>query len=243
MTSDVILSRCCMVGPGGYFHPGVGPAEVDGAVTVRIDFCRPEADPDPAQSEFPTYWCAFSIVYGEVVIYSTGDLNRACGIDATNALLSAMRSAVSRMEIRAFDALDGSGRFGDVIPYLDAIPPEWWHDMRYAGSDPDWIAEQKVVFQRADGERIDGVIGIGCPSSGAPPDYPPSCDTSLYGLEEKRRIQITSDSAFHALQLAMASMATRLRAFPDAGGRVLTPSGDADVDLAAMFGPLVEVAP
>jgi hypothetical protein len=238
MSRDIIVSRKCTVGPNGYFRPGVGPAEdgsvFDGAVVVSLDFARPEPDADDDPALFPTYWCEYSIRYGDVAIR----IDKDCGMDATGALLAAIRMAVHRMDLPAFDAIDGSGRFGNVIPYLDAIPREWFEDMRYAGSDPEWTAEERVVFQHADGRRAYGRIALGYPKSGYD-EHKPWCVAKLDGIDADWRVgHIEGDTPFNALHLAIASLAARLRTFIADGGRVLDPDGDRDVDLTAFFGKL-----
>lgn len=236
--SDIIISRRCMVGPGGYFRFGVGAAEVDGAVIVSIDIFRPEPDPECGLEECPDYLCDFTITYGTTIIYSGFDRGGpyGVGIDAVAALLSAARHASRRLRGRVFHAIDGSGRFGHVIPYLDAIPEEFFEDMLHAGTDPDVTAEERVIFQRADGNRVSGRIELGYPHRGWDV-HKPTCRSWLDGLDE-RWTDHEADTPFQAHQVAMASLANRLRAFVDGGGRVLRPDGGAEVDLAGILGPL-----
>ena len=236
MTREVIVSRQCMVGPNAYFRPGVGPAD-EGAVIVSIDFYRPEPDPDMDPTMFPTYWCEYAIRYGDATIYA----NKECGMDATGALLRAMSNATHRIDIPGFDALDGSGRFGNVIPYLEAIPKEFFEDTRHAGTDPDVTAAQQVIFQHQDGRRVPGRIALGYPHLGYG-EHKPSCHAALEGLDEHHGLTLEGDTPFQALQLAMASLATRLRAFIASGGSVLTADGGGEVDLEALLGPLLRDA-
>jgi hypothetical protein len=227
-----------MVGPDGYFRPGVGLTEdgkvVEGAVVVSIDFFRPEPDPDMDPNLFPEYWCDYEIKYGGEVIHADKDQ----GMDSIGALLRSMVSAVRCVDNPYFNAIDGSKKYRDVIPYITAIPTEWFFDMRIAGTEPTWITEEQVLFHHPDGSRVPGHIAIGCPRTGYA-EYKPYCNSSLTGLEDRYAARAEGDTPSHALQLAMASLATRLHAFIAGGGRVLKPDGDGEVDLEAIFGPLM----
>jgi hypothetical protein len=223
-----------MVGPNGYF----GGEAVDGAVLVRVDFFRPEPDLDEGPANYPLHWCEYEIVYGREVIHAY----KESGMDSVDALLRAMRNAATRFDIPYFNKIDADKKYRDVIPYITAIPPEWFHDMRIAGTEPDVITEHPVIFQHPDGQRVPGSIALGYPSLGYA-EIKPWCNASLTGLEDRPSWREEGESPFHALQLAMASLATRLRAFIASGGRVLKPEGDGDVDLEAFFGPLLADPP
>jgi hypothetical protein len=229
MTKDIIVSRQCMVGPDGYF--GFGGDAVDGAVVVRVDFFRPEPDLD----ELPAcYWCEYEIVYDGQVIHAW----KMMGMDSVESLLSAMVDACHHFDGQYFNKIDADKRYRDVIPYMPAIPPEWLHHMRFAGTWPDWTAEQPAIFLHADGRRVTGRIALGYPLPAAGP-YRASCRTLLDGIDEGRGERIEADMQLQALQLAMASLATRLRAFLAEGGRVLNPDGEGEADLEALLGPLM----
>lgn len=229
MTRDVIVSRQCMVGPNGYF----GGEAIDGAVAVRVDFFRPEPDPEEGPGYYPMHWCEYEIVYEGWVIHAW----KMMGMDSVDALLRSMVDAVDHFDRPYFNKIDADRRYRDVIPYITAIPLEWFHDMRLAGIWPDWTAEQPVIFLHADGRRVTGRIALGYPLPPAGP-YRASCRTFLEGLDEGRVDPIQADTQLQALQLAQASLASRLRAFIAGGGRVLTPDSQGDVNLEAIFGPL-----
>jgi hypothetical protein len=225
-----------MVGPDGYFRPGVGPAD-PGAVIVSVDFFRPEPDLDMDPEMFPTYWCDYEIRYGGELIHAY----KASGMDSINALLRAMVDATGRFDGPYFNAIDGSRRYGDVIPYIRAIIKEWFDDMRIAGVEPTWIANESVIFQHADGRRVPGRIAVGCPMDGND-QHKPYCNASLTGLEDRHAWHEDGDTPLQALRLAMSSLGDKLHSFLAGGGRVLTPAGDGDVDLESYFGPLLRAA-
>ena len=233
MTKDIIVSRQCMVGPNGYFDIEA----VDGSVLVSVDFFRPEPDPEEGPASYPLHWCEYRIVYGGEVIH----VWKMMGMDSVDALLSAMRDAMNSFEGPHFNKIDADKKYRDVIPYIGAIQPAWLHNMRFAGTWPDWTAQHDVIFQHADGRDVPGRIELGYPLPGAGP-YNPSCRASIDGLEKSYRVKMEAESPLHALQLAMASLATRLRTFIAGGGRVLTPDGGSDVNLEALFGPLMRDA-
>jgi hypothetical protein len=162
---------------------------------------------------------------------------KSSGMDSVAALLSAMVDAAGRFDAPYFNKIDADKKYRDVIPYITAVHPEWFHDMRIAGTEPNFTADEPVIFQHADGRRAAGRIALGYPWPGHA-EYKPICRALLDGLDEHRGVTLEADTPFQALQLAMASLATRLRAFLAAGGRVLTPAGDADIDLGTLFGPL-----
>lgn len=230
MTKDIIVSRQCVVGPNGYF----GVEVVDESVLVRVDFFRPEPDFDEGPANYPLHWCEYQIVYGGEVIH----VWKMMGMDSVGALLSSMVDAARHFDGPHFNKIDADKRYCDVIPYISAIPPEWFHDMRIAGTWPTWIADEPVVFLYSDGRRVPGRIALGYPLPVAGP-YRASCDTLLDGIDDGRGVMLEADTPFHALQLAMSSLATRLSTFLANGGRVLTPEGDGEVNLEAFFGPLL----
>lgn len=227
MTRDVIVSRSCMVGPNGYF----GGEAVDGAVLVRVDFFRPEPDLEEGPAYYPLHWCEYEITYGGEVIH----VWKMMGMDSVEALLSSMVDAVRHFDDPYFNRIDADKKYRDVIPYISAIPPEWFHGMRFAGTWPIWISEEPVIFVHADGRRVTGRIALGYPLPQAGV-YRAECDTLLEGLDDGRGEPLEGDTPFQALQLAMASLATRLRTFIADGGRVLKPDGG-EVNLEALFGP------
>jgi hypothetical protein len=223
-----------MVGPNGYFRPGADAGATDGSVIVSIDFYRPDPDPEMDPNMFPAYWCEYEIKYGDEVIHADKDT----GMDSSNALLRAMVHAASRFDGPYFNAIDGAKKYRDVIPYIGAIPKEYLADMRIAGTEPTWIAEEHVIFQHSDGRRVPGRIAVGCPRPGYA-ENKPWCKASLEGLDDRDEWRVHGETPLQALYLAMSSMGGKLHSFLADGGRVLNSDGDGEVSLDAYFGPLL----
>jgi hypothetical protein len=116
----------------------VGPADRD-AVIVSVDFFRPEPDPGMDPSMFPTHWCDYEIRYDGEVIHAY----KASGMDSINALLRAMADATCRFDGQYFNAIDGTKKYSDVIPYMSSIIKEWFDDMRFAEVDPTQITKME----------------------------------------------------------------------------------------------------
>ncbi len=100
-----------------------------------------------------------------------------------------------------------------------------------------WIAEERVVFVLPDGRRSVGRIAVGLPTVG--PDNA-SCLISLDGLEPCP--SIGGVSTLQALLLATRFLGMRLHDFRSCGGRVLDPETDEELDVRALFGPLLAAA-
>jgi hypothetical protein len=112
MSSEIIVSRQCSVGPNGAFSHGAG----QGPVTISINFYRPVPHPEYA----PDHQCTYEIKYGDDVVRTSSVVN----IDGVSALLSAMRNAVIDIET------------GCLEKWNISIPKEYLEDMRTAGATP-----------------------------------------------------------------------------------------------------------
>lgn len=98
-----------------------------------------------------------------------------------------------------------------------------------------WIAEQRVTWAFASGERRPGRIAIGMPMVVS--DVEASCWYSLDGLEYVAGPVLGSDP-LQALCMALRFVGLKLHTFMARGGRVLGDDGD-DVGIEAVFGPLL----
>jgi hypothetical protein len=98
-----------------------------------------------------------------------------------------------------------------------------------------WIAEQRVTWALASGERRPGRIAIGMPI--AISEVEASCWYALDGLEYVAGPMLGSDT-MQALCMALRFVGWKLHAFLARGGRVLDDDGE-DVGIEAVFGPLL----
>jgi hypothetical protein len=181
----------------------------------------------------PRHTGEYRIVYGGDIIH----VLKTPGTDSVEALLTAMRDAARHFDGPYFNKIEVDKRDRDVIPYISAIPSGWLHNLRFAGTWPTWTVEEPAVFLHPDGQRVPGRIAIGYPVPPADP-YRAECQALIDGIDGRVE-SFEADTPLTALQLAMASLAGKLRAFLAGGGRVLRPEGDADADLEALFGPML----
>lgn len=98
-----------------------------------------------------------------------------------------------------------------------------------------WIAEEPVVFLRPDGQRIAGRIVVGQPERVETGEA--RCAVLLEGLEQT--LPIHGESTLQALLLGVRFLGMRLHDFRSKGGRIVDPEDDSDVELEALFGPLL----
>ena len=120
---------------------------------------------------------------------------------------------------------------------------------RYGFSMSQWIAEEKVVFVKADGARIAGRIAVAAP---VVREQDCACEVVTEGLE--RSYTIFGDSTLQALLLGVRFLGARLHDHLSRGLRVeleggedgdddATHDGDKDVNvIAVLFGPLLRAA-
>jgi hypothetical protein len=92
----------------------------------------------------------------------------------------------------------------------------------------NWIAED-VIFVAATGERTHGRIAVGIPQQDD--ENTAGCAVALEGLDPPMPGPIRGPSEFTALLNAIAYLDRRIRGFTSAGGRVLFPGEEEDVDL------------
>lgn len=238
MTRDIIVSRTCMVGPGGYFRPGVGPAG-DDAVIVSIDFYRPEPDPEMDPSKFPSYSCDYEIKYGGEVIHAY----KASGMDRIGALLQAMVYVASHFDNQYFNAIDDSS----AIPYMPAIPPEWFKDMRTVGylgqrmtpiEGRTPMAECRVIWALRDGTKTPGRIAITPPEPDPSPDVVGDTTWACWWYMDgmwPRPCKVRGDGSLQPLMLTLQMIGYELHAFVSRGGRVLAPDEPGAAGVLTMF--------
>src|SRR5689334_1996949 len=103
---------------------------------------------------------------------------------------------------------------------------------------PTWIAEEPVVFVRADGRRSAGRIAVAQPERADTGEA--RCAVILEGLETN--LPISGESTLQALLLGLRFLGMRLHDFLSNGGRVLDPEDDSDLQLDVLFGPLLRAA-
>jgi hypothetical protein len=97
-----------------------------------------------------------------------------------------------------------------------------------------WIAEQRVTWVLASGERREGRIAIGMPVAIA--DNEATCAYALDGLEYVAGPMRGADT-MQALCIALRFIGWKLHDFLATGGRVLDDGEDAGLEAA--FGPLL----
>lgn len=97
-----------------------------------------------------------------------------------------------------------------------------------------WIAEQRVTWAFASGERRPGRIAIGMPVEG---ESEAACPYALDGLEYVAGPILGGDT-LQALCMALRFVGLRLHEFMAGGGRVLDDDGE-DFGIEAVFGPLL----
>jgi hypothetical protein len=100
-----------------------------------------------------------------------------------------------------------------------------------------WIAEEEVIFVSADGRRRHGRLGLGLPVKVDPAEA--RCLTMLDGLDPAP-IGISGASTLQALLLGVRFLGFRLQDFLSKGGRVLDSTAETDVELEALFGPMLD---
>ncbi|HWO21606.1 MAG TPA: hypothetical protein VNO30_22710 [Kofleriaceae bacterium] len=98
-----------------------------------------------------------------------------------------------------------------------------------------WIAEQRVTWVLASGERRPGRIAIGMPIVVS--DNEASCAYALDGLEYVAGPMLGAHT-MQALCLALRFAGMRLHAFLVSGGHILNSDGE-ETGLEDVFGPLL----
>jgi hypothetical protein len=104
-----------------------------------------------------------------------------------------------------------------------------------------WIAEERVVWVSADGVRTPGRIAVAQPVED---DRCWRCEVSLEG-QFSRTHRIYGEGSLQPLLLGVRFLGSMLHGFVSNGGRVLHADHDEDLDveLAALFGPLLMTPP
>ncbi len=108
------------------------------------------------------------------------------------------------------------------------------------------IAEQRVIFESADGVRKPGLIRIEKPYE--VDETEARCPIVIDGLQE-RMPDVSGASTLQALALAVWLCTNMLREFVDSGGRILRSDTDGGapedevLDLEECFGPLAAISP